>query len=298
MANLNQLKETTPARIMIVGYPGTAKTGSLVSLINAGYKVRVLDFDGNIEPLLNFADPAMFKNVDVVHLADKLRSGAKFIEPDGVPEAFSTALRLMDHWKYTNPDGTVTDLGRSKEWGLDTIVVVDSLTSMGDAAFRRAMVMQNKSPGSITQQVWMLAMQEQNNFIEKLTDPKNGHHVIVLSHLKMISPKDVQNGDDSLTKELKEKAADIIPTKLFPSALGQNLPPTIGGHFPTLLLAESDFKGSEAIRKLKTVPRPELDLKVPAPNMPKSFDISDGLFKIFDLITAGNKHNLKDTNNG
>lgn len=297
MANLGTLKKNTPARIMVLGYPGTAKTGSLASLINAGYKIRMLDFDGNIEPLLTYVDPKFFPNVDVVHLADKLRQGERYIEPDGIPTAFQRGLKLMDSWKYKDGDVEV-DLGRSKDWGPDTVVVVDSLTSLGDAAFRRAMVLQNKTPGNITQQVWMLAMQEQNAFIEKLTNPDNRHHVIVLSHLKMISPKDIAKDDDTMTKELKEKAAELIPTRLYPSALGQNLPPIIGGHFPTIVLAESEFTPrGEAIRKLKTKPRPELDLKVPSPTVEKSYDVTDGMLKIFDLITAGNDYNLNSENN-
>lgn len=294
MASGAKLLGRTPARIMIVGYPGTGKTGAIASLANAGFKIRMLDYDGNYESLLNFTKPEMLPNIDIISLEDKLRAGVNFIEPNGVPDAFAKGLKAMDNWEYEE-DGEKVSLGRSRDWGMDTVVVLDSLTSMGVSAFRRAMVMQGKSPGNITQQVWMLAMNEQDQFIEKLTSPHNRFHVVVLAHLKMISPKDIQKGDDPLTQELKREVADLIPTKLFPNALGQNLPPTIAGHFPTVLLAENDFKNGNLIgRKLKTQSKPELDLKVPAKNLPKDFDLETGLLKVFEMITPGVEACLAD----
>ncbi len=59
----------------------------------------------------------------------------------------------MDRWKYTE-DGEEVDLGASKDWGPDTVVVLDSLTAMGTAAFRRQMSLMNKTPLNTTQQLW------------------------------------------------------------------------------------------------------------------------------------------------
>jgi hypothetical protein len=293
MANAATLRRKLPARIMIVGYPGTAKTGSLVSLANAGYKLRVLDFDGNIDPLLLFTDPAKLENIDIVNLQDNLKDAGGYIGVNGLPTAFARGLKLMDRWAYKDEDGNEVDLGRSKDWGPDTIVVVDSLTRLGDAAFRRALGLLNRTPANVTQQVWQLAMKEQEAFIDKLTNASNNFHIVVLAHLTIISPKDVTKDDADLTKDIKEQVADLIPARLFPSALGQKLPPKIGGYFPTLLLAEADFNGANASRKLKTITRPDLDLKIPAKDFPKSVDISDGLLKVFDAITPGTAENLR-----
>jgi len=271
-----------PVRMMIVGYPGTAKTGSIASLLNAGYKVRLLDFDGNSQSLLTYTDKDKLQNLDIATFEDKMRNGQRFIETTGVPTAFASALNMMDEWKYKEDDGTEVNLGKSKEWGCDTVVVLDSLTSMGEASFRRQRSLSNKTPLDTTQQVWGLAMEQQNAFIEKLTSEANHFHVVVLSHLKMIGPKDIQKGDEDVTKELKNRAADIIATRLFPSALGQGLPPTIGGHFPTLILAENEFTGDRLkARVLRTVPRPELDLKLPSKVSFDKADVSDGLARIF-----------------
>ena len=79
MTNAGNLLASTPARIMIVGYPGAGKTGALACLANAGYKLRILDFDGNLEPLLDNLDDRAVPLVDAIHFEDELRSANKFI---------------------------------------------------------------------------------------------------------------------------------------------------------------------------------------------------------------------------
>lgn len=286
MANLGKQAADRPVRAMIVGWPGTAKTGSLAPLINAGYKMRILDFDGNLDPLFTYAKPDMLKNVDAVYLEDKMRIMGQFSEPVGIPTAFTRAHALMSHWKYKEPDGTEVDLGKSDEWGTDTILVLDSMTKMGDAAFRRAAKLLNKNPSNITQQVWMLAMAEQANFIDAITSQEHNFHVIVIAHLKMISPKDIQKGDTDLTKDIKEQAAALLPSKLFPRALGHELPQQIGGDFPILIEAFSKaMPGDKVKRMLRTIPRPDLDIKLPALGLPSELDVSDGMLQIFQKLT-------------
>lgn len=286
MANAAKLAGINPVRAMLVGYPGAGKTGSLVPLVNAGFKIRMLDFDGNTEPLLLYSDPDKLVNVDIVHLEDKLRAGSRFIEPVGLPTAFKRGLDLMDEWKYTEGDGTEVNLGKSKDWGPDTIVVLDSLTEMGKAAFLRVQSLMNKTATNTTQQVWGIAMDEQENFIRKLTSKANNFHVLVLAHLVMIGPKDIGKDDTDLTKDLKERTANLVQTRLFPSALGQNLPPKIGGHFPTLLKVEPKYSAAgQAKRVLRTIPLPELDIKVPAPNLPAELPIETGMLTIFKALS-------------
>lgn len=267
--------------MMIVGYPGMAKTGGLASLVNMGYKLRVVDFDGNFSALLQYTDPKYLDNIDIVTLEDKLRAGQKFMEVSGIPDAFMRGVKLLDNWKYTDEDGTEVDLGKSRDWGCDTIVVVDSNTMAGTAAFRRTMSLLNKTPTNMTQQGWGIAMKELDDFMEKLTSVTNRHHVIVLSHLTMIGPKDINQGDDDLTKELKARIADLVPTRMFPNALGQKLPQTIAGHFPNVIEASINKKGE---RVYKTRPRPELDLKLAMKDALPEYPLASGLATIFKAI--------------
>jgi hypothetical protein len=284
MANGASLLAANPARIMVVGYPGMGKTGALASLLNAGFKLRILDFDGNLEPLLLYADHKRLPLLDAVHLEDNTRMGASGIEPIGTPTAFASAFSLMDEWKYKEGDVEV-NLGKSDSWGLDTVVVLDSLTSMGDAAKARAMKMQNKTPLNMTDRVWGLAMGEQEEFIKRMTRSSNKFHVIVLAHLKMIGPKMIRQGDSPLTESIKTEQASLIETKLFPSALGWALPQTIAQHFPTVVEMAAVIRGKTTSRVLKTIPRPELDVKLPARIAGKEFDISDGLLQILQELS-------------
>ncbi len=146
------------------------------------------------------------------------------------------------------------------------------------------MNMMNKTPLNTTQQVWGVAMAEQETFIEKLTSVRNRHHVIVLGHLKMISPKAIQNTDEELNKEIKQQVADLIPARLYPSALGQQLPQLISGHFPTVILAENVFSAGRQSRVLRTNSRPELDLKIPSLVQLDKSSVEDGMAKIFSAI--------------
>lgn len=288
MVAATQLMQGHAVRAMLTGYPGAGKTGALACLANAGFKLRILDYDGNLEPLLQYTRPECLHNIDIISLEDELRGGLKTMETVGLPTAFADGLKAMDRWRYKDPvTGEDVDLGKSKEWGPDHVVVLDSLTAMGKASMRRVEAMTNKTPLNRTDGTWGTAMAEQDAFIEKLTSSRNRFHVIVTAHLKMIGPKDLRQGDSDLTKEIKERQAELVPTRLFPSALGRALPPEIGGHFPTLLLVECEHKGSKTRRVIRTLPRPELDVKVPAPNLPSELDIEDGLLRIFDKLTGG-----------
>ena len=145
--------------------------------------------------------------------------------------------------------------------------------------------MMNKTRLNTTQQVWGLAQGEQDALCDLLTSKLNKFNVIVLAHLKTISPKDVQKGDAQLTVDIKQKLSDIVPTKLFPSALGQALPPTIGGHFPILLEVRREVKHGKLIRVISQDTGLELDTKLPINledyGMKSSLPIETGLADIF-----------------
>ncbi len=284
MTNAVALKASTPARIMIVGYPGSGKTGALACLANAGYKLRVIDFDGNLEPLLLHLDKRALPLMDAIHFEDPLRSANKFIEVSGTPTAFNDALKALKHWITTDENGEEVDLGRSCDWGPDTVVVVDSLTSMGTAAFNRTLKVCNRTPVNCTRQIWGSAMSDQDAAIRIMRGEGTRYHLVVLAHLKIIGPKDIEQSDSDVTKQLKAQLADIVPTRLFPSALGRQLSPEIGGRLPTLILAEAQTRANSTKRVLVTEPRPELDLKVPVKGIPKTLPIESGLLTIFEAL--------------
>jgi hypothetical protein len=284
----NQIATALPARIMICGWPGSGKSGSIAALINAGLKVRVLAFDklANVSTMTKFADPALVAaNVDVAPLEDRLiyEDSRGYTATLGTPNAILHAARFMDRWKYKDGDEEV-DLGSSKNWGRDTVVVVDSLTSMGEASMRKAMSLKNKTPLNNTDGVWGFAMDEQSAFLERMASNANRFHLIVLAHLKMVGPKEVRQGDDDLTKQVKADIGGLVETRLYPSALGAKLPPAIAKHVPNVLLAERVVTPKGDKRVLRTSSGPEFDTKVQARGLPSELPVETGLVTVLEAV--------------
>src|SRR5260221_6034577 len=132
MPTLDKHQSNDYSKLLIEGDSGSGKTGALTSLVKAGYKLRILDFDNGLEPLKQYVlreCPENVSNVEFVSLRDKRKAG-----PEGPvvtkADAFIRGIKLLDQWKYDD-----VDLGVPAEWGTDTILVVDSLTFMSDAAF-------------------------------------------------------------------------------------------------------------------------------------------------------------------
>ncbi len=286
---MSMLEREKALRILCLGWPGGGKTGSLACLANAGFKLRILDFDGKrAAPLASYVKPECFKNVSTLTFVDKLRGGNKFIEVSGIPEAFSAGVRAMDHWVFKNAAGEEMDLGRSRDWGADTIVVLDTGTAMGRAAKRRVIHMNNRTPLNTRDSDWGAAMEEEGAFLERLVSPANRHHVIVNYHLKALGPREPRKGDTDTTKELKEREANLIPTRLYPSAMGsKNAPQNIGQYFATTVLLEPKYGAGGSVRRvICTQPREELDLKVAA-DLPKDLPIETGMLTIFETLMGG-----------
>lgn len=282
-------------RGLIMGYPGSGKTGCLAALANAGYKVRLLDLDGNPESLLQYTLPEFLPNIDIVNLEDKIVDKGAYAGPEGMPMAYTKALRMLDRWRYEDPDGTeldaktgkrYTDLGRSSDWGPDTVVVVDGVTGLSDAALWRARAATGKTPMNMTQAVWGAAANDVLNFTRRFTASTNKHHSIMISHVKIVGPKVEQATDSELAKTVKAESAELIPTKLQPTAVGWQLPQYFCGEFPITLVCEQVAKGKTVYRRIKFEPRPDMDLKLPVkdPESLKDLSLRDGLLRIFQAL--------------
>jgi hypothetical protein len=273
---------------MHIGYPGSGKTGALASLLNVGYKIRVLSYEGNFEPLVGFADERALDNLDVVVLQDRMRNGDKYVEPIGIPESFNEGLRLMKEWKYKDDDGNEINLGKSSEWGPDTIVVVDSLTSLGHASKRRAMKMNNKNPSNMTSAVWGHAVADVTNFIDIMKADSNRFHLIINTHKQIIGPGDFinQNDDKAENSDIKEAKMEMIrdgmiPPRIYPVGVTKPSSQNVHGMLPTMLEFDKTTKLGKDMRLIRTVSGSEIDVKVPAKNLKKDYPIETGLAEIF-----------------
>jgi len=102
-------------RILYVGNSGAGKTGSLVSLVKAGYRVRLIDLDNGFGILKQYVlheCPDKIGNVSVVSYRDKYKATPAGIQVNGVPTAYINTMKALDKW----PD----DESNPAEWGANS----------------------------------------------------------------------------------------------------------------------------------------------------------------------------------
>lgn len=260
MAQLSETKREF-AKLLYIGASGTGKTGSLVSLVKAGYNLRILDMDNGLDSLVAYIQrecPERMSSVDALSFRDKFRSDPiKGVTVDGAPKAYTNAVKALNKWD----DGSTPS-----DWGPSTVFVLDTLTSFSRAAFHWA---QGMNPDAKDGRQWYGAAQESvKRVIELLTSSEFRCHVLVISHIDLI-----ENSDGT--------------TKGFPSSIGKALGPQISKFFNTLILAESRGSGENVKRTIQTVPTSLVDLKNPKPfDIPKALPLETGLATIFEKLTA------------
>lgn len=243
MAPLREHKDAALFKFIYIGDSSVGKTGSLVSLVKAGYKLRILDLDNGVGTLRSYAMkecPDQIDNVDSVTVRDKIKLGVSAIYGgksgpviDGQPKAFTQGLALMEKWD----DGSVPS-----EWGPDYIFVLDSLSAYGKAALAWATGL---NPSAKDPRQWFFAAQKGvEDTIALLTSEAFNTNVIIISH---VNYKEVGEGN----------------SKGYVNAIGSALGPIIPRYFNTLVMAESVGFGKMTKRKIKTMPTGVVDLKTP-----------------------------------
>ena len=263
MPSLANHQSNEYTKMLLEGDSGSGKTGSLASLVAAGYKLRILDMDNGLDPLKTFVmrdSPDKLGTIEFVTLRDEYAasaSGPKIVKS----KAFVDALKLLDKWK----DGE-TDLGNPADWGPDCILVVDSLTFLSDAAFDWARAL---NPTAKDPRQWYGAAQEAiEGVLALLTSPNLKTNVIVISHVKY-----VDNPDGS--------------RKGYPTSVGSALSPVIPRYFNSVALCQTSSGGKRTIQTAATA---MIDLKNPKPfDMAKSYPIESGLAEFFGVLRGAPK---------
>lgn len=244
MPSLSNFTASPIIKLLYIGDSGTGKTGSLTSLVAAGYKLRILDFDNGLDTLAAYVQkecPEKLDFIGFISLRDKIKvqpsaiygGAAGPVVPPGQAKAFTDALKFLTKWE----DETVPS-----EWGPEYILVIDSLSNLSRAAFAWA---QSLNPSSKDPRQWFAAAQKGiEDTIALLTSESFATNVIVITH---VNYKEVTEGVE----------------KGYPNAIGKALGPTLARYFNTLVMAESAGVGKSVKRKIKTVPTGVVDLKSP-----------------------------------
>lgn len=199
MPALSTLK--TPVKALILGDSGMGKTGALWSLAAAGFKLKLYDVDNNAGVLSSALKdhPEALNNIEVLPLRDKLKMNARGF-PDGKPQAWTNLLKALDNW----PDG-----GTPEEWGPDTVLVLDTLTSVGRAALYMAQHLESKFGKLPEIQHYHTAGIQINGMLGNLVSDFFKCHVLVLTHVRYVeSDMGISMG---LPKAIGEKLSEDIP---------------------------------------------------------------------------------------
>lgn len=267
MPNLADHSSNEFTKLLLIGDAKSGKTGSLVSLVKEGYKIRVLDLDNLLDPLKYFVQnecPEFIDNVTYRTLRDKRKATAAGPVIEGTPKAFVEASKMIFEWKYKEADGEQVDLGNPAEWGPDCILVIDSLSRLCDAAYDWAepLVPRGKGGDFDPRAVYSNAQDAVETLIATITGELFQTNVIVIAHVAYLEQADGT-------------------TKGFPQGVGKALSPKIPQYFPSVVLYTN--KGGK--RTLQTASTPLIDLANPAPFlMEKSYPIEDGLAKFFGVL--------------
>lgn len=250
-------------KLLLLGDAKSGKTTSLESLVNAGYHLRILDMDNLLDGLKDkvMRDcPEMAKNVEYRSLRDKYKLGPTGLVIDGVPKAFITAVKMMKEWKYDD-----INLGRPEGWGSDTILVIDSLSRLCDAAYdyHEAMMPAGRSGEKHGQAIYGAAQDAVETVLADITAKELTTNVIVICH--------------GVYEDLPDGT-----TKIFPQGVGKKLSPKIPTYFPVYIR----YKNVVGKRIIQIESDVMIDLAMPKLGAfaGKTLPIETGLATIFETL--------------
>lgn len=258
MPTLDKHQSNDLTKMIVLGDPGSGKTGGLTSLVKADYHLGIIDFDNGLDPLVQYIKhecPDKIGNVNYVTLRDKYRMTADGPVIVGAARAFAESMKLLDNWP---------DLGPPSEWGPKHILVIDSLTMMSKACFDwREQLVSNKAGKYDQRAVYYDAQKMIEKSIANLTSENFNTNVIVLAHVQYVEDEDgVRRG--------------------YPKSVGSALASWIGAYFNSLALCQTTTSGK---RVVKTTPTPSVTLKNPKPfEMMKEYPIETGFAQFFEVL--------------
>lgn len=253
MPTADQHQSSEYIKLMYIGDSGTGKTGSLVSLLQAGYAFKVLDMDAGLGYFINEAHRLQLSKelslVEYETYRDRYVTTPAGLMIKGTPKAFTNGLAKMTEW------GEIVDP--------KMIFVLDSLSAFGKACYEWAKFM---NPTSKDPRQWYhLAQQAVEATIANLTNPEFKMNVIVISH---VNYKEVTEGVH----------------KGYANSIGTALGPIIPRYFDTMLLAESSGSGKTTKRRIKTMPTGMIDLKIAIPEFDAELPLETGMATVFEKL--------------
>jgi len=285
----------TSTKLLLIGDSGAGKTGALMSLAAAGYRLRILDFDSGADILRNYATgaespyikqcPTVAANIDVITCTDMMKAIGGALQPVRAT-AWQKAIEMMMHWKETaviEGKPTITnDLGKLVEWGEKDILVIDSLTMAASAARNYHLQLNGKLGQARTQNEYRRDVGATQSIIRTLLETLYSDgikcNIIVNSHITLVT----ESGLGPQSEEARGESS-----RGYPSSVGRALSPLIPRYFNSCLTIDTEGSGPSAKHYIYTKFRGNVLLKTPAPLKVKDkYEISNGLAEYFAAVRS------------
>lgn len=266
MPSLANHQSNNFVKLLLLGDAKSGKTGSLVSLVAAGYKLRIIDMDNLLDSLkyqVMAQCPELLDTIEFRTLRDKRKMTPAGPVIDGQPKAFIEAIKMLDHWKYKDGDQEI-DLGKPHQWGPEYVLVLDSLSRFCDSCYdwREPLTPVGKSGESDGRATFFDAQNAVEDTLSTLTGKSFETNVIVICHGIFQTQQDGT-------------------TKIFPQGIGQKLSPRIPQYFPSYVR----YKNTGGKRTIQLESDPTIDLANPRPNeLPKTLPMETGLATFFEAL--------------
>ena len=225
MPSLTDIPSPT-VKLLAFGDSKTRKTSSLVSLVAAGYKLAIYDFDnmlGSLTRNIHLRCPDLLGNVYRWSTSDKYKPGAiggkQGMVLDGKPTAWIDSLRMLNHWKTDTED-----LGDPSGWGPDWVLVIDSLSRWCDSAYNYHDSATPRTGGKGGEYdgraIYGSAQDDVEKQIATLVSDRCATNVVVIGHGVYMKLDDGK-------------------TRILPQGVGSKLSPKIPTYFPNIVYYKS-----------------------------------------------------------
>lgn len=266
MGNLKEHPASHIVRLLNIGESGTGKTGALASLAKAGYRLWILDYDNGLDMLKNAlvehykSDPDGLKaanlRVNYATLRDQITTTNGIPRVKSPVTAYKGAGKQLAEWN-------------ASAFGPKDIIVLDTLTTFSEAAFREALALGSRLNQRPQLQDYGWVADSVKLFVEMLTDDDMKCNLIVNTHVRYFS-----GDDDSQTQ-----------ARGLPNAIGQQIPATVSRYFNTVVLTRSMGSGAGTRRIISTQPQGVIEVKTSNPKGVKdTYNLDTGLADLFKDI--------------
>ena len=252
MATFDNYEMSDRAIMLLMGDSGAGKTSLIASVANAGYKVRVADFENKLAVLNTHLTNEGKKNLSYISFKDELNKIAT------AAKDFKKVLAMG--WK----DGA-ENFGKIETWGTDTIFVIDSLSALAEDMKHEALAISGrKSHEQLQVAEWGEAIRQMTNFLDYVTSDYFRCHILFTALPQVID-------DDSGI------------SRIYPAVVTKNFSTQVGRYFDNVLRIQSNRKGERSIR---TCSDNKTELKILNSNKFES-EIAPDLPKLIEGITYG-----------